>query len=80
MEVWTAMWKSSLLKDTVQSIFLIASNAAVILPAYWALRQKAFAEWALFTCSGISSDYITHVVLVHGVFYPLASCRMLRVQ
>ncbi|KAK4745281.1 hypothetical protein SAY87_011593 [Trapa incisa] len=39
----------------VQSIFLIASNAAAILPAYWALRQKAFAEWVLFTCSGISS-------------------------
>ncbi|KAK3428616.1 hypothetical protein EUGRSUZ_E00113 [Eucalyptus grandis] len=39
----------------LQSIFLIASNAAAILPAYWALRQKAFAEWVLFTSSGISS-------------------------
>ncbi|KAK7274376.1 hypothetical protein RIF29_15461 [Crotalaria pallida] len=39
----------------VQSIFLIASNAAAILPAYWALRQKAFAEWVLFTSSGIAS-------------------------
>ncbi|KAE9595498.1 hypothetical protein Lalb_Chr17g0339421 [Lupinus albus] len=39
----------------VQSIFLIASNAAAILPAYWALRQKAFAEWILFTSSGTSS-------------------------
>ncbi|KAI3444514.1 hypothetical protein Pfo_001179 [Paulownia fortunei] len=38
-----------------QSIFLIASNAAAVLPAYWALRNKAFAEWVLFTCSGISS-------------------------
>ncbi|KAH7662903.1 NGX6/PGAP6/MYMK protein [Dioscorea alata] len=38
-----------------QSIFLIASNAAAILPAYSALRQKAFAEWVLFTSSGISS-------------------------
>ncbi|KAJ6851463.1 uncharacterized protein M6B38_259140 [Iris pallida] len=38
-----------------QSIFLIASNAAAILPAFWALRQKAFAEWVLFTSSGISS-------------------------
>ncbi|XP_043717415.1 uncharacterized protein LOC122665353 isoform X1 [Telopea speciosissima] len=38
-----------------QSIALIASNAAAILPALWALRQKAFAEWVLFTSSGISS-------------------------
>ncbi|KAF6988852.1 hypothetical protein CFC21_006292 [Triticum aestivum] len=38
-----------------QSVFLIASNAAAILPAFWALRQKAFAEWILYTSSGISS-------------------------
>uniref|UniRef100_A0A5B7BQZ2 EGF-like domain-containing protein n=1 Tax=Davidia involucrata TaxID=16924 RepID=A0A5B7BQZ2_DAVIN len=38
-----------------QSIFLIASNAAAVLPAYWALRQKAFAEWVIYTSSGISS-------------------------
>lgn len=38
-----------------QSIFLISSNAAAILPAFWTLRQKAFAEWVLFTSSGISS-------------------------
>ncbi|EEF50558.1 conserved hypothetical protein [Ricinus communis] len=38
-----------------QSIALIASNAAAILPAYWALRKKALAEWVLFTSSGISS-------------------------
>lgn len=38
-----------------QSISLIASNAAAILPAYWCLRHKAFAEWVLFMCSGISS-------------------------
>ncbi|KAF8379550.1 hypothetical protein HHK36_028990 [Tetracentron sinense] len=38
-----------------QSVSLIASNAAAILPAFWALRQKAFAEWVLFTSSGISS-------------------------
>lgn len=25
-----------------QSIFLIASNAAAVLPAYWALRNKVF--------------------------------------
>lgn len=38
-----------------QSVFLIASNVAALLPAYWALRQKAFSEWVLFTSSGISS-------------------------
>ncbi|KAI3843155.1 hypothetical protein MKX03_008546 [Papaver bracteatum] len=38
-----------------QSITLIASNAAAILPAYWALRQKAYSEWVLFVASGISS-------------------------
>ncbi|KAI9110160.1 hypothetical protein K1719_019201 [Acacia pycnantha] len=38
-----------------ESIFLIVSNAAAILPALWALRQKAFSEWILFTSSGISS-------------------------
>lgn len=38
-----------------QSISLIASNAAAVLPAYWALRHKAFAEWVLYTASGISS-------------------------
>nr|GMD62331.1 Transmembrane protein like [Ipomoea batatas] len=38
-----------------QSIALIASNAAALLPAYWSLRRKAFAEWVLFTSSGISS-------------------------
>ncbi|KAK9076395.1 hypothetical protein SSX86_004729 [Deinandra increscens subsp. villosa] len=39
----------------VQSVLLIASNAAFVFPAYWALRQKAFAEWVLYTSSGISS-------------------------
>ncbi|CAL5196051.1 unnamed protein product [Lathyrus oleraceus] len=39
----------------LQSIFLIGSNAAALLPAYWSLRQKAFAEWILFTASGIAS-------------------------
>ncbi|WOL06177.1 hypothetical protein Cni_G14909 [Canna indica] len=39
----------------LQSIFLVASNGAAIFPAFWALRQKAFAEWVLFTSSGISS-------------------------
>ncbi|XP_054780905.1 uncharacterized protein LOC129288393 [Prosopis cineraria] len=38
-----------------QSIFLIVSNAAAILPAFWALRQKAWAEWIIYTASGISS-------------------------
>ncbi|XP_010275684.1 PREDICTED: uncharacterized protein LOC104610650 isoform X2 [Nelumbo nucifera] len=38
-----------------QSIALVASNAAALLPAFWSLRKKAFAEWVLFTSSGISS-------------------------
>ncbi|KAL8138493.1 hypothetical protein V2J09_004494, partial [Rumex salicifolius] len=38
-----------------QSVALIASNAAAILPAYWALRQRAFPEWVVYTSSGISS-------------------------
>ncbi|KAL5572905.1 hypothetical protein UlMin_022502 [Ulmus minor] len=38
-----------------QSISLIASNVAAALPAFWAIRQKAFAEWVIFTSSGISS-------------------------
>ncbi|XLS89781.1 hypothetical protein HN51_065789 [Arachis hypogaea] len=38
-----------------QSIFPIVSNAAAILPAYWALRKKALAKWVLFTSSGIST-------------------------
>ncbi|KAE7999470.1 hypothetical protein FH972_003897 [Carpinus fangiana] len=37
------------------SICLIASNAAAVLPAFWALRQKALAEWVIYTSSGISS-------------------------
>ncbi|QCE02720.1 hypothetical protein DEO72_LG8g735 [Vigna unguiculata] len=37
----------------LQSIFLIGSNAAAILPAYWSLREKA--KWVLFTSSGIAS-------------------------
>ncbi|KAJ0259134.1 hypothetical protein HA466_0055280 [Hirschfeldia incana] len=39
----------------IQSIALIASNAAALLPAYWALRQREYPEWFLFTSSGISS-------------------------
>ncbi|KAJ6722975.1 FIVE-SPAN TRANSMEMBRANE PROTEIN M83 [Salix koriyanagi] len=56
-----------------QSIALIGSNAAAILPAYWALRHKAFAEWVIFTSSGISSglyhacDVGTWCVLSFGV-------------
>ncbi|KAK9743037.1 hypothetical protein RND81_03G212700 [Saponaria officinalis] len=38
-----------------QSISLIASNAAAILPAYWTLRRRAYAEWIIFSTSGISS-------------------------
>ncbi|XP_052193210.1 uncharacterized protein LOC127801820 isoform X2 [Diospyros lotus] len=52
-----------------QSISLIASNAAALLPAYWSLRQKAFAEWVLFMSSGISSG-IYHACDV-GTWCPL---------
>ncbi|KMT20440.1 hypothetical protein BVRB_1g004340 [Beta vulgaris subsp. vulgaris] len=38
-----------------QSISLIASNVAAVLPAYWAFRNKAFAETIIFMSSGISS-------------------------
>ncbi|KAJ0054471.1 hypothetical protein Pint_00462 [Pistacia integerrima] len=61
MEALTAVLKLYLIKLKTdvghiwQSIALIASNAAALLPAYRALRQKAFAEWVLFTSSGISS-------------------------
>ncbi|KAM7254669.1 hypothetical protein ACFE04_019910 [Oxalis oulophora] len=56
-----------------QSIALIVSNAAAILPAFWALRQKAFVEWVLFTASGVSSgiyhacDVETWCPLPYGV-------------
>ncbi|XAR54043.1 hypothetical protein NMG60_11029025 [Bertholletia excelsa] len=53
-----------------QSISLIASNAAAVLPAYWSLHKKAFAEWVLFTCSGISSG-IYHACDV-GTWCPLS--------
>lgn len=86
----------------VQSIALIVSNAAALLPAYWALRQRViflvytfifnalfvplshlkadvlcskqdYAEWVLFTSSGISSalyhacDVGTWCVLTYNV-------------
>ncbi|CAI9094119.1 OLC1v1029804C4 [Oldenlandia corymbosa var. corymbosa] len=35
--------------------FLTASNAAALLPAIFALRQKAYAEWIVFICGGVSS-------------------------
>ncbi|XP_004308356.1 PREDICTED: uncharacterized protein LOC101311331 [Fragaria vesca subsp. vesca] len=38
-----------------QSILLVASNAAAALPAFYSLRQKALAEWVIFTSSGIAS-------------------------
>ncbi|KAI7733650.1 hypothetical protein M8C21_028593 [Ambrosia artemisiifolia] len=43
------------LRHILQSVSLIASNVAFVFPAYWALRQKAFAEWVIYTSSGISS-------------------------
>ncbi|KAL0896315.1 hypothetical protein Bca101_080276 [Brassica carinata] len=57
----------------IQSIALIASNAAALLPAYWALRQREYPEWFLFTSSGISSalyhacDVGTWCVLTYNV-------------
>nr|POE52556.1 hypothetical protein CFP56_51691 [Quercus suber] len=42
-------------KQGLQVIFLIASNAAALLPAFKVLQQKAFAEWVIFMSSGISS-------------------------
>ncbi|XP_027079650.2 uncharacterized protein [Coffea arabica] len=36
-------------------IFLAASNAAALFPEVWALRQKALADWAVFTCCGVAS-------------------------
>eukprot|EP01018_Ginkgo_biloba_P034304 Gb_37969 [translate_table: standard] len=38
-----------------QSMALIVSNVAAILPGLWSIRQKAYAEWILYTTSGISS-------------------------
>ncbi|GMI98417.1 hypothetical protein like AT2G46060 [Hibiscus trionum] len=38
-----------------RSIALIASNIAAVLPSFWALHQRAFAEWVIYTSSGISS-------------------------
>ncbi|KAL6128677.1 hypothetical protein ACLB2K_072032 [Fragaria x ananassa] len=38
-----------------QSILLVTSNAAAALPAFYSLRQKALAEWVIFTSSGIAS-------------------------
>ncbi|XP_023513597.1 uncharacterized protein LOC111778156 isoform X1 [Cucurbita pepo subsp. pepo] len=53
-----------------QSIALVVSNAAAIFPAFWALRQKALAEWVLFTSSGISSG-LYHACDV-GTWCPLS--------
>ncbi|XP_028096285.1 uncharacterized protein LOC114296201 isoform X2 [Camellia sinensis] len=53
-----------------QSISLIASNAAAVLPAFWCLRQKAFAEWVLFMSSGIASG-LYHACDV-GTWCPLS--------
>ncbi|KAM4086757.1 hypothetical protein ACJW30_10G126200 [Castanea mollissima] len=45
----------SLHERRLQVIFLIASNAAALLPAFKVFQQKAFAEWVIFMSSGISS-------------------------
>ncbi|KAK8702520.1 hypothetical protein V6N13_020873 [Hibiscus sabdariffa] len=38
-----------------RSIALIASNLAALLPSLWALHQRAFAEWVVYSSSGIAS-------------------------
>ncbi|KAI8545091.1 hypothetical protein RHMOL_Rhmol07G0015600 [Rhododendron molle] len=53
-----------------QSVALIASNVAAVLPAYWSLHQKAYAEWVLFMCSGVSSG-LYHACDV-GTWCPLS--------
>ncbi|KAM5555409.1 hypothetical protein ABKV19_023357 [Rosa sericea] len=52
-----------------QSIFLIVSNAAAALPAFYSLRQKAWSEWVIYTSSGIASG-IYHACDV-GTWCPL---------
>jgi len=49
-----------------QSVFLIASNAAAILPAFWALREKNgfFTHLVEFPV-----HYTIHVMLEPGAFY-----------
>ncbi|KAF7153067.1 hypothetical protein RHSIM_Rhsim01G0146800 [Rhododendron simsii] len=64
------MLKKNRVGHVWQSISLIASNAAAVLPAYWCLRQKAFAEWVLFMSSGISSG-LYHACDV-GTWCPLS--------
>ncbi|GMI66827.1 hypothetical protein like AT2G46060 [Hibiscus trionum] len=54
-------------------IALIASNIAALLPSFWALHQRIFAEWVIYTSSGIASalyhacDSGTWCVLSFGV-------------
>ncbi|KAE8733313.1 hypothetical protein F3Y22_tig00001349pilonHSYRG00080 [Hibiscus syriacus] len=38
-----------------RSIALITSNTAGLLPPFWSLHQRAFAEWVIYTSSGIAS-------------------------
>ncbi|KAE8697596.1 hypothetical protein F3Y22_tig00110621pilonHSYRG00544 [Hibiscus syriacus] len=38
-----------------RSIALITSNIAALLPSFWSLHQRAFAEWVIYTSSGIAS-------------------------
>ncbi|XP_058223341.1 uncharacterized protein LOC131333047 isoform X1 [Rhododendron vialii] len=53
-----------------QSVALIASNVVALLPAYWSLHQKAYAELVLFMCSGVSSG-LYHACDV-GTWCPLS--------
>lgn len=36
-------------------LLLVATNAAAILPALWSLRARAYAEWVVYSLSGVSS-------------------------
>ncbi|KAK8693540.1 hypothetical protein V6N13_071118 [Hibiscus sabdariffa] len=56
-----------------RSIAVIATNLAALLPSLWALHQRAFAEWVIYSSSGIASalyhacDSGTWCVLSFGV-------------
>ena len=36
-------------------LLLVATNGAAILPALWSLRARAYAEWVVYSLSGVSS-------------------------
>ena len=36
-------------------LLLVSTNAVAVLPALWSLRNRAHAEWCVYTSSGVSS-------------------------